>query len=267
KNIKFLAIIILILDVGFINLASAQHDIPLDVVGSGGDKADNGTHAIKGTIGQSIIGHIDGTNYDGDQGFWYQDGTVSRSSSSACGNITTDTTWDADTVLVTCEVTVDDGVTLTIEPGVLVEFQGHYKLNVQGRLLAEGTVADTITFTVADTTGFSDINSINGGWHGIRFYDTSATNDTSKIVYCTLKYGKATDGISGNNGTGIIDDDGGAINVRNFSKVIISNCNISYNSAAYLGGGVHIKAPDLIFQNNLIANNKSLGTSGGIYLG
>ena len=32
------------------------------------------------------------------------------------------------------EITIPDSSTLTIEPGVLVEFQGHYKLIVEGRL-------------------------------------------------------------------------------------------------------------------------------------
>ena len=52
------------------------------------------------------------------------------------------------------EITIPDGLTLTIEPGVLVEFQGHYKLNVQGRLLAVGTETDTIVFTINDTQDF-----------------------------------------------------------------------------------------------------------------
>ncbi|MCP4708748.1 MAG: hypothetical protein GY869_08995, partial [Planctomycetes bacterium] len=62
--------------------------------------------------------------------------------------------WDADSVLVTAEITVPDQRTLTINPGTYVEFQGHYKFNVQGQLLAVGTEQDSIVFTVADTTGF-----------------------------------------------------------------------------------------------------------------
>jgi hypothetical protein len=83
------------------------------------------------------------------------------------------------------EITVPNGETLTIEPGVEVIFQGHYKFNVQGRLLAVGTVQDTITFTAQDT---------KTGWHGIRFLSTPGTNDTSKIIYCRLQYGKANTG-------------------------------------------------------------------------
>src|SRR3972149_12202018 len=35
-------------------------------------------------------------------------------------------------------IQIPDGQTLTIDPGVTVDFQGTYKLNVQGRLLAIG---------------------------------------------------------------------------------------------------------------------------------
>ena len=37
------------------------------------------------------------------------------------------------------EITIPNDSTLTIEPGVEVVFMGHYKFNVQGRLLALGT--------------------------------------------------------------------------------------------------------------------------------
>ena len=46
------------------------------------------------------------------------------------------------------DITIPNDSTLTIEAGVLVEFQGHYALNVQGQLLAIGTDTNIITFTV-----------------------------------------------------------------------------------------------------------------------
>ncbi len=54
------------------------------------------------------------------------------------------------------DITIPIDSTLRIEPGVIIEFQGHYSLEVQGQLLAIGTEIDTILFTVKDTTGFSD---------------------------------------------------------------------------------------------------------------
>ena len=40
------------------------------------------------------------------------------------------------------EITIPNNETLTIEPGVNVIFLGHYKFNVQGRVIAIGTLSD-----------------------------------------------------------------------------------------------------------------------------
>jgi len=50
------------------------------------------------------------------------------------------------------DIAIPNDSTLSVDPGVMVEFQGHYALFVQGRLLAMGTETDTIVFTVNDTT-------------------------------------------------------------------------------------------------------------------
>ena len=132
------------------------------------------------------------------------------------------------------DITIPDGLTLTIEPGVLVEFQGHYKFNVQGRLLAIGTETDTIVFTINDTTGFHDLTIPDGGWHGIRFIDTPSNNDSSKIVYCKLQYGKA------NTGAGYYDRLGGAL-CANINKLLVSHCmfrnNITYSTVINVDNG------------------------------
>ena len=91
--------------------------------------------------------------------------------------------WSADTVMVIGDLTIPDGEVLTIDPGTYIEFQGHYKFNVQGQILAVGSEQDSIYFTA--------INH-DEGWHGIRFDNTPATNDSSKFYYCSLKYGRAT---------------------------------------------------------------------------
>ena len=100
------------------------------------------------------------------------------------GPIAVNTTWNADTIKVTGDVTVQNGVTLTIVPGTRVEFQGHFRLNCDGRIVAIGTQADMIQFTINDTTGFSNMTSNNGGWFGVRYNNTAATHDTSKFSWC-----------------------------------------------------------------------------------
>jgi len=127
--------------------------------------------------------------------------------------------------LIDGEITIPTDSTLMIEPGVEVNFQGHYKFNVQGRLLAIGTKQDTIRFTAE--------NKVNG-WHGIRFNNTENTNDTSKIVYCSMKYGKANTGI-------VFDRCGGAIMIKEFDKVFIFSCLFDSNSQQ---GGPGLTPPE-----------------------
>ncbi len=140
--------------------------------------------------------------------------------------------------LIQGNIQVSNGTNLTIEPGVTVNFQGAYKLTVLGQLLAVGTITDTIAF-IGDTTH---------GIRGIRFYNTSATNDTSKIVYCKLQYGTSDY----------------ALYLYNFSKVIISNCNISYCTKYNLSGGVGIYCYNAspVITYNLISYNSSYGIWG-----
>ncbi len=64
------------------------------------------------------------------------------------------------------EITIPNDSTLALEPGVEVIFMGHYKFNVQGRLLAVGTKQDSIKFTAEDKVS---------GWHGIRFVPIQMT--------------------------------------------------------------------------------------------
>ncbi len=110
------------------------------------------------------------------------------------------------------DITIPNDSTLTIEPGVVVEFQNHYALLAQGQLLAVGTENDTIIFTVKDTTGFSNQDTTLGGWSGIRFIDTPVTNDSSQIAYCRFQYGKAI-------GTSWPSNSGGALCIVNFNKL------------------------------------------------
>ncbi|MBI4649318.1 MAG: right-handed parallel beta-helix repeat-containing protein [Bacteroidia bacterium] len=163
------------------------------------------------------------------------------------GNVSGTWTLTGSPYLIQGAIMIPNGQTLTIEPVVTVNFQGTYKLYVQGRVIAIGTPADTITFTAADTTT---------GWRGIRFDNTPATNDSSKLIYCKIQYGKAT-------GTGL-DTNSGTLYFINFSKAVISNCRISNNTAYSSGGGIYCTSGSPIIINNTITNNSASYDGGGI---
>jgi parallel beta-helix repeat protein len=179
------------------------------------------------------------------------------------GNVSGTWTLAGTPYLINGEITIPFDSTLTIEPGIIVEFQGHYKLNVQGRLLAIGTETDTIVITVNDTTGFSNPDIPDGGWHGISFINTSSANDSSKIVYCKLQYGKDI-------GSSWPDNNGGAIRVYNFSKLLIDHClfdrNIANSGDYPTGGAIQISDYSNIMVTNCTISRNSSINGGGIQI-
>ncbi len=164
------------------------------------------------------------------------------------GNVSGNWLINGSPYLIEGEILIPDGETLTIDPGVFVEFQGHYKFNIQGQLLAIGTMQDSIHFTVNDTTGFYNPLTNDGAWDGIQFYETPATNDSSKIVYCKLEFSKTPT-------QEYTDWNGGAIYVYDFSKLLISNCLITNNRAQSGGGICIIENSNPILHSNIISNN------------
>lgn len=150
------------------------------------------------------------------------------------------------------DILIPPDSTLLIEPGVKVEFMGYFRINVEGTLLAEGTPTDSIIFTVKDTTGFSNPLSTTGGWNGIRFFNTSFENDSSRIRYCLIEYGKA---IASN----WPDNSGGAVCIVNFDKVEISHCwvrnNMAAGSEAPSGGAIHLTESNIRLAYNRIEHN------------
>ena len=173
----------------------------------------------------------------------------------AAGNVSGTWTLSNSPYHINGEITIPNSETLIIEPGVEIVFTGHYKLNVQGRLLAVGTNKDTIRFTAEDKST---------GWHGIRFTDTPNSNDTSKIIYCSIRYGNA------NTGSGV-DRCGGAIMIKDFDKVLISNSLIDSNKQSGDGwdppegdGGIWVYHASPIISNNTFSNNYSASKSSAL---
>ena len=95
--------------------------------------------------------------------------------------------WDADTILVTNNVSVQDS--LCILAGTTVLFEDFYTISVRdgATLKALGAENDSIVFTVADTTGFHLFNMGRGGWNGIKM-DWAGY---CQFDYCRFQYGKA----------------------------------------------------------------------------
>ena len=108
------------------------------------------------------------------------------------GAITGNTLWKkADSpFVVTADVSVQSGATLTIEAGTTVRFSLATSLRViSGALVAVGTATDNVSFTsVRDVSGSSPAAAA-GDWNGLQF--AAATNSaTTRLAYAQVKFGK-----------------------------------------------------------------------------
>ncbi len=168
-------------------------------------------------------------------------------------------TWDisGSPYLIEGDIIIPINEELIIEPGVSIIFQGFYNLLVNGCLQAVGAIADSIFFTAADTTNFSNPDSIYTGWNGIVIDNyENLTPELTKISYCDISYSKR-----------LIDEEfedrGGAILVMWQSFIEISYNKIHHNMARI--GGAICSMESNIF-NNLICNNYATSSGGGLFL-
>jgi hypothetical protein len=112
--------------------------------------------------------------------------------------------------VITGNLIIADGVTLLIQPGCQIYFNGNYRFEVQGVLSANGTSQNPILFTS------NSANPAKGDWRFIYFNQPDAG---SIMNYCDVSYGGSVAAR-------------GMINFRNASNgLIISNCNLSYSGS------------------------------------
>ena len=154
---------------------------------------------------------------------------------SADSNITEDTVWNvADSpVTVTETISVTEGATLTIEPGVVVFMGNDVSLLIEGTLIADGTESDQIVFTSEDET--------SGSWGSIEFRNTS--NVGSVFDYVTVEYG------AGTNRSGMVFYTTGSF------PVAVSN-SVFRNSAVH---GINLRASSVPISNSEFYDNAGYG--------
>jgi predicted outer membrane repeat protein len=201
------------------------------------------------------------------------------------GEISSNTTWQTvdDTVKVDGDITVNSGVTLTIEPGVTVQFQGDYLFTVDGILLSEGSIRDLaddekadpdsdiqwVKFT-QDTTGLDIYDYANqlwkddsagwdSLWRGIRF---RGSDGGSSIKWTIVEFGYAR---ALDDGTEWPYSCGGGIYVQSTSptinRSIVRSCR-----ASKFGGGIYLYTSNSDISNVVVSNNISDDSGGGIYM-
>jgi hypothetical protein len=151
--------------------------------------------------------------------------------------------------IVTSDLVITQEGFLTLEPGVELRFNGGVKLEVRGKLIANGTVQDSITFTSAKDI----LDSINR-WKGIEL--TSVTNSNFTFSYCRfLNSQNATHGSYGINRLININHSRFSNNIECISNISndsisIENCLFSNNHCCIQSGTYYITGS--IFYKNEI---------------
>jgi len=201
------------------------------------------------------------------------------------GIIDADTTWTLanSPYIVIGNVLVNQGVTLTIKPGVTVKFDthpqfGYLYLYIDGTLIARGTESNMITFTS------NRENPSMGKWKCIKFRDSAvdATFDIDGnyvsgciLEYCRVEYGGNVSDKEGavwcdyatpfiNHSTITLNAHNG-IRIRGSNQSMrISNCDVSDNA----NHGIYLEQSSGSIISNCIVGGNGVNerNSSGIYL-
>jgi hypothetical protein len=115
---------------------------------------------------------------------------------TSCGTLTSDEVWTADAVHVLgCTVVIPDGVTLTLQPGVVVKSPGTYAFNVGdgGTLNVAGTAAAPVTITsYRDDSVGGDSNGDGTSTPQVGDYPAAVTAEpgaTVSLSHAVIKWG------------------------------------------------------------------------------
>jgi len=201
------------------------------------------------------------------------------------GTLTTDTWTNDKTYLITGNISIPTGNTLTIQPGTVIKFNGNYMLSVRGTLIADGTSGQPIQFK----------SNTAGTWDKIFFDDLNidavADVDGNYISGSILRYVNIegnTGGITCTTATPYLSHvnlNGGGITctlgatpIWFLDNTIVGNVSFTGTGNAYrntVSGGLSISGAS-ISEDNVLSGNLSLGsgtakrntiTGGGLTVG
>ncbi len=158
-------------------------------------------------------------------------------------------TWETgQTYHINSDLTIPDGETLTIEPGVTIYYHGEYNFNVEGSINACGTTESPITFA-----------PVNPGISTGHIALVGSGADGSYFDGCHFS------GVSVDEGDGP-DYYGGAVMMNEVQDVLFTDCVFESNIGGNGGGAIAMFASSATISNCRFQNNMTYENGGAIYL-
>mgnify|MGYP000846743174 FL=1 len=151
--------------------------------------------------------------------------------------------------VITNDLNIDSGFTLSLSPGVVVKFQEGFSLTVEGSLKAKGTASQPIVFTsyrddrLTDTNGDGTVTKPNASdWQRLSLDNSPLASN--EFEYCQFLYGGKSSGIDS------------VLRVY-FTDAILNNCTFAYSNgseygALYLGNANKMTINSCTFYGNEI---------------
>ena len=163
-------------------------------------------------------------------------------------DITSNTVWNisGSPYIIMNSISVQNGVTLTIDPDVEVRFNGSFSITVLGELSAIGTSMDSILIT----SNLPTPNPLD--WDTILVQDSGS--DNSHFKYCRIEFGRV--GVSFKNSLAKISNSliknchRSGVNIDGGSPTVIDNqINNIVNEGIQISTGTPLVESNTIYDN------------------
>ncbi len=161
--------------------------------------------------------------------------------------------------IITENVVIPEGVTLTIKPGTTLKFAENKSIALNGTLSAVGKADSIISFTKRD---------LYGAWNGIANYGKIIL-DYNCISYAGKFNNSSSKILTGSGNTSIknsiFEYNTGYINLSMTGEVIIDKCQVTNNALPNFFGFIYLPYSNAFYKSSNFINNTTLSGIGGVF--